>query len=110
MQKPKKSNARRYNVAAVKQQFVEAVGSEQVELELNSGETVEFPHPLFADDEWTAAVDEAETSREKALAILGAEQYDKWVAAGHADAEIGLVFLAVQQDMKDQVRKRPTRS
>jgi hypothetical protein len=105
-----KPNKKRYVLSQVKQQYTEALGGETVEFELDNGEVLSFPHPLFADDEWSAAVDEAETNREKAHAILGDEQYDKYVAAGHADAEIGLLFLAVQQDMRDQVKKRPTRS
>ncbi|HET9381326.1 MAG TPA: hypothetical protein VFP69_10905 [Streptomyces sp.] len=105
-----KPNRKRYKLTEVKQQFTEALGGETVEFELGNGEVLEFPHPLFATDEWSTAVDEAETNREKAVAILGPDQYDKYVAAGHSDAEIGLLFLAVQQDMRDQVKKRPTRS
>lgn len=105
-----KPNKKRYKLSEVKAQFTEALGGDQVEFELDNGEILTFPHPLFANDEWSTAVDEAESNREKAVAILGSEQYDKYVAAGHADAEIGLLFLAVQQDMRDQVKKRPTRS
>ncbi|KDN73914.1 hypothetical protein DF19_41690 [Streptomyces olindensis] len=105
-----KPNRKRYKLTEVKAQFTDALGGEDVEFELANGEVLTFPHPLFATDEWTTAVDEAETNREKAVAILGGDQYDKYVAAGHADAEIGLLFLAVQQDMRDQVKRRPTRS
>jgi hypothetical protein len=105
-----KPNRKRYKLSTVKQQFTEALGGETVEFELDNGELLEFPHPLFADDEWSTAVDDAESSREKAVAILGEEQYDKYVAAGHSDNDIALLFLAVQQDMRDQVKKRPTRS
>ena len=105
-----KPNRKRYKLTEVKQQFTDALGGEDVEFELANGEVLTFPHPLFASDEWTTAVDEAETNREKAHAILGSDQYDKYVAAGHADAEIGLLFLAVQQDMQGQVKRRPTRS
>ncbi|MEU4920180.1 hypothetical protein AB0G29_12575 [Streptomyces parvus] len=105
-----KPNRKRYKLSEVKQQFTDAVGGDTVEFELANGEVLEFPHPLFATDEWSTAVDDAETSRQKAHAILGDEQYDKYVAAGHADSEIGLLFLAVQQDMQGQIKKRPTRS
>ncbi|MEV0526639.1 hypothetical protein AB0I66_24660 [Streptomyces sp. NPDC050439] len=104
-----KPNKKRYKLSEVKQQFVEAVGPE-VEFELDNGETLTFPHPLFADDEWSEKVDAAETNRAKAHAILGDEQYDKFVAAGHQDMEMALLFLAVQQDMQGQVKNRPTRS
>ncbi|MDX2551326.1 hypothetical protein [Streptomyces stelliscabiei] len=104
-----KPNKKRYVLSQVKQQFEEAVGPE-VEFELDNGEVLTFPHPLFADDEWSNAVDAAETNRDKAHAILGDEQYDKFVAAGHQDMEMALLFLAVQQDMQGQVKRRPTRS
>ncbi|PZH18758.1 hypothetical protein C1I97_03410 [Streptomyces sp. NTH33] len=105
-----KPNKKRYVMSQVRQQFSEAVGGEDIEVELNNGEVLTFPHPLFADDEWSNRVDEAETNRAKAHAILGDEQYDKFVAAGHQDADVALLFLAVQQDMQGQVKKRPTRS
>ncbi|NJP75697.1 hypothetical protein HCJ99_34020, partial [Streptomyces sp. C1-2] len=79
---------KRYKLAEVKSQYVDAVGGEDVEFELSNGEVLTFPHPLFAPDEWSEAVDAAENNREKAHAILGAEQYDKFVAAGHQDADI----------------------
>ncbi|WP_237409033.1 hypothetical protein [Streptomyces sp. M2CJ-2] len=105
-----KPNKKRYVLSQVKQQFTDAVGGEDVEFELADGQVLTFPHPLFADDDWSEAVDGAETNKAKARAILGEEQYAKFQDAGHADAEIALLFLAVQQDMQDQVKKRPTRS
>ncbi|MGW1437217.1 hypothetical protein ACWD7M_18440 [Streptomyces griseus] len=104
-----KPNKKRYKLSEVKQQFAEAVGGDNVEFETDTGDVLTFPHPLFADDDWTAAVDDANTSKGKALAILGPEQYETYRAAGHADGDIGLLFLAVQQDMQGQIKKRPTR-
>lgn len=105
-----KPNKKRYVMSQVREQFSEAVGGEDIEVELSNGEVLTFPHPLFADDEWATRVDEAESNRDKAHAILGNEQYDKFVAAGHQDADVALLFLAVQQDMQGQVKRRPTRS
>ncbi|MEV7959300.1 hypothetical protein ACIOHC_41295 [Streptomyces sp. NPDC088252] len=105
-----KPNKRRYKLSEVKAQFTEAVGGTDVEFETDKGDVLTFPHPLFADDDWSEKVDGAESSKDKAIAILGEEQYEKYRAAGHSDGDIGLLFLAVQQDMQDQVKKRPTRS
>ncbi|MFJ2702973.1 hypothetical protein ACIO3R_07210 [Streptomyces sp. NPDC087428] len=105
-----KPNRKRYKLSEVKAQYTEAVGGDQVEFETDKGDVLTFPHPLFADDDWTEAVDGAESSKDKALAILGSEQYDLYAAAGHADGDIGLLFLAVQQDMQGQIKRRPTRS
>ncbi|WP_037888314.1 hypothetical protein [Streptomyces sp. Tu 6176] len=105
-----KPNKKRYVMSQVRQQYTEAVGGDQVEVELSDGQVLTFPHPLFAEDEWSEAVDAAENNHDKAVAILGAEQYEKFRAAGHADADVALLFLAVQQDMQDKVKRRPTRS
>lgn len=105
-----KPNKKRYVLSQVKAQYTEAVGGDQVEFETDKGDVLAFPHPLFADDEWTEAVDDAESSKDKAIAILGQEQYDTYAAAGHGDGDIGLLFLAVQQDMQGQIKRRPTRS
>ncbi|MCR8947234.1 hypothetical protein NW249_34675 [Streptomyces sp. OUCMDZ-4982] len=104
-----KPNKRRYKLAEVKQQFVEAVGGEQVEFETDAGDVLVFPHPLFTDAEWDARVDGATTAEDKARAILGDEQYEKYQAAGHGDGDIALLLMAVQQDMQGQVKRRPTR-
>lgn len=104
-----KPNKKRYVLSQVKAQYTEAVGGDQVEFETNKGDILHFPHPMFADDEWTEAVDGAESSKDKALAILGQEQYDTYAAAGHGDGDIGLLLLAVQQDMQGQIKRRPTR-
>lgn len=105
-----KPNRKRYKLSEVKQQMTDAVGGDQVEFETDNGDVLTFPHPLFTDEEWDEKVDGAETARDKAIAILGEEQYEKYAAAGHKDGDIALLMLAVQQDMQDQVRKRPTRS
>ncbi|MFJ9427602.1 hypothetical protein [Streptomyces sp. NPDC101249] len=104
-----KPNKKRYKLSEVKAQMTEAVGGDQVEFETDAGDVLTFPHPLFTDDAWDEKVDAAENSRAKALAILGEEQYEKYQSAGHADSEIGLLMLAVQQDMQAQIKKRPTR-
>lgn len=105
-----KPNKKRYKLSTIKAQFAEAVGGEDVEFELDDGEVLTFPHPLFADDDWSKAVDEAEGSADKARAMLGDEQYEKFKAQGGVDNDIALLFLAVQQDSQGQVKRRPTRS
>ncbi|MGW1182961.1 hypothetical protein ACWD7Y_05325 [Streptomyces drozdowiczii] len=104
-----KPNKKRYKLEEVTAQVEEAVGGTNVEFETRAGDVLTFPHPLFTDDEWDEKVDAAETAHDKAVAILGEEQYEKYRAAGHKDAEINLLMIAVQQDMQDQIRKRPTR-
>lgn len=104
-----KPNKKRYRLSEVKTQMAEAVGGNDVEFETDNGDVLTFPHPLFTDEEWDERVDGAETAHDKAVAILGEEQYKKYTAAGHKDGDIGLLMLRVQQDMQDQIKKRPTR-
>lgn len=105
------SKPQRYVLSEVKKQYVEAVGGDQVEVELPNGETVSFPHPLFADAEWKKAVDEAEDDHAKAQAMLGEEQYERFVAAGGRAEDLGLVLMQVNRDMVDQLTDgTPTRS
>ncbi|MFC8859331.1 hypothetical protein [[Kitasatospora] papulosa] len=105
-----KPNKRRYRLSQVKAQMEEAVGGSTVEFETDAGDVLTFPHPLFTDEEWDEKVDNAENAHDKAVAILGEEQYEKYAAAGHADGDIALLMLAVQQDMQGQIKRRPTRS
>ncbi|MEW1754704.1 hypothetical protein [Streptomyces angustmyceticus] len=106
-----KPNRKRYKLTEVKAQYAEAVGGEDVEFEADNGELFTFPHPLFADDDWSKGVDEAETAKDKARAMLGDEQYEKYAAAGNSDNDVFLLFMAVQQDAQGQLKKgRPTRS
>ncbi|MFD5903585.1 hypothetical protein ACFWHG_19095 [Streptomyces microflavus] len=103
-----KVNRKRYNLADVHAQFAEAVGGEEVEFDAEGG-TYTFPHPVFAEEEWATKVDAAENAAEKGRALLGDEQYEKYRAAGNSDNDLGLLFMAVQQDSQGQIRKRPTR-
>ncbi|MFE3471197.1 hypothetical protein ACFXOI_05835 [Streptomyces bacillaris] len=105
-----KPNRARYRLSEVRQQFTDAVGGADVEFETDAGDILAFPHPLFTDAEWDARVDGAATAHDKAVAILGEEQYEKYQAAGHSDNDIALLMMAVQQDMQGQIKKRPTRS
>ncbi|MCX4661502.1 hypothetical protein [Streptomyces uncialis] len=103
-----KPNKKRYKLSLVRAQYAEAVGGETVEMELNNGEIVTFPHPLFADDEWAARVDEAQNNGAKARAILGEDQYEQLRAAGNEDVEVSLTLMALNEDSQGQLKKRPT--
>ncbi len=104
-----KPNKKRYKLSEVKTQMAEAVGGDDVEFETDNGDVLTFPHPLFTEDEWDQRVDGADNAHDKAVAILGEEQYEKYAAAGHKDNDIVLLMMRVQMDMQDQIKKRPTR-
>ncbi|MFE5159640.1 hypothetical protein ACFRNT_14190 [Streptomyces sp. NPDC056697] len=106
-----KPNKRRYVLSQVRAQYAEAVGGEDIEFEGPGGEIYQMPHPLFADTAWKQAVDDAEDDAELARAMLGEEQYDKYVAAGGDATDVVLLRMAVMEDMQGQLKSgRPTRS
>ncbi|MGW6008676.1 hypothetical protein [Streptomyces sp. NPDC055210] len=114
MNKPQKSNKKRYVLAEVRQQYAEAVGGEEIEFEGPGGTLFTMPHPMFAPSEWTKAVDDGETDEEIAEAMLGEEQYAKYIEAGGNPADVSFVRMAAMEDMKGSLKKgrstRPTRS
>lgn len=106
MSKPGKS---RRKLSEIHAQFAEAVGGEDVEFEDDAGNVYTFPHPLFADDEWTQAVDAEESNEGKARMILGDDQFKKFIAAGNKPIDVTLVFMDVATSMQGQLADgRPT--
>jgi len=109
-----KPSRNRYKVAEVRQQLIDAVGGDEVEIELPDGTVVTIPHPLFFSKELKAelkAIDE-EDSEDLARVLLSPEDFTKWDASGQDWDDIVLVLSEVRTAMTDQLagRKRPTRS
>ncbi len=106
-----KPNKKRYKLAEVRAQYAEAVGGDEVEFEGPGGEVYTMPHPLFAPSEWAKAVDDAENDEEMAHAMLGDEQYERFVGAGGRPGDVNFIRLAAMEDMKGELKGgRPTRS
>lgn len=109
---PKHRN--RYKVAEAKQQMRDKIGTDKVEIELDDGTVIEFPHPLFYPAELKRELRalEEDDSEGVALALLGEEQFDRFVADGQDPDDLQYVIQAVSEDAQDKLagRKRPTRS
>ncbi|WP_431980006.1 hypothetical protein [Streptomyces qinglanensis] len=106
-----KPNKKRYVLAQVREQYAEAVGGDEVEFEGPGGEVFTMPHPLFAPSEWSQAVEDAEDDEEMARAMLGDEQYDRYVGAGGQPGDVNFIRMAAMEDMKGALKSgRPTRS
>lgn len=112
-----KNRKTRRTLAAVRAKYAETLELESPENPVvawdgEDGVEYSFPHPLFADDEWQAAVDGAETSEAKARAILGEEQFERFIAhPEHRANDVMLMFLDVNQSTQGQLADgRPTRS
>jgi hypothetical protein len=83
-----------------------------------AGETWEFPHPLFASDEWKDGFAELQKAGAKGDAndvdlaryYMGEETYERFIAAG---GHSGVVLFAVQQLMarvQQETTAGPTQS
>lgn len=109
---PKHRN--RYRVAEAKQQMVDKIGTDKIELELESGEVVSFPHPMFyssALKRELKALDD-DDSEGIALALMGQEQFDKFIESGEDPDDLGFVVNQAREEAMDILagRKRPTQS
>lgn len=112
-----KNRKTRRTLAAVKSKMADKLNlvsadNPVVEFEGADGEIYTMPHPLFADDEWTDTVEEAKTTKDKARAILGDDQYEKFIAhADHSDNDVFMIQLDINTSMKDElVDGGPTQS
>lgn len=108
-----KNDKPRYKLSEVHDQYVDAVGGENVEFEVAEGKVFHFPHPVFADEDWAKAVDAARSVGEKVRAILGDEQYVEFKKAGGRDADVNLLLRNINEQTNGQivgVDVRPTRS
>ncbi|HLU76148.1 MAG TPA: hypothetical protein VKZ82_28480 [Nonomuraea sp.] len=104
----KQNRKTRRTLAAVKKKYVEALdlvetdGAIMVPFEAY-GEVWEFPHPMFADPEWSQAVDQADTNEAKGAAILGEDQYERFIKAGGSIADLLLIFMDVARTTQDEL-------
>ncbi|MBA3907824.1 MAG: hypothetical protein H0X35_14235 [Pseudonocardiales bacterium] len=109
---PKKPGTK-FVLQQVLSQYEEAVGGRDVEVDLG-GESLRFPHPLFASSEWKSAVDEAAKSNDDdqlARAVLGDEQHGKLIAAGGTGGIFAVIFEQVTRTMRAQLADQtPTQS
>lgn len=98
-----KPNRRRVVMQQVRQKYAEAVGGEEVEIELADGHTVTVPHPLFAPDDWKDRFDAADNDHDRAVAALG-DQYEDFRKHGGDDNDLNLVLIDLQHEMRDVLR------
>lgn len=100
-----KPNGKRLKLTEMRQQATEALGVDPgMELELDNGDVVLVPHPLFLADEAQAKVNEAGSNTvEMAKAILGDEAHAKFIAGGGHSNDVMLAWRLLSQSMLDQL-------
>jgi hypothetical protein len=103
----------RYKLSQAKQQMEDAVGGSDIEIELDNGETVSIPHPLFYSKDVKADLkDVADDDAEGIAKVLLGDDFDKYVEAGEDPEDLQWILLQAQQDAQATLagRTRPTRS
>lgn len=100
-----KPNAKRLKLTEMRNQATEALGVEPgMELELDNGEIVNVPHPLFLSDEAQTKVNKAGTDTvAMAKAILGDEEHAKFIAHGGHSNDVMLAWRLLSQSMLDSL-------
>lgn len=94
-------NRKRFKLAELRQQGVEALGSEPgVEIELDDGSTVTVPHPMLIDEPSQAAIDDAAGAIATAKAILGDEEHARFVAGGGHSNDIILAWRLMTKELE----------
>lgn len=109
---PKHRN--RYKISEAKQQMVDKIGSDTLEVELDDGYVLELPHPMFYDSATKKALKPlADDDAEGILRVLvGDKKADEFAERGGEYEDLAFVWMAASEDAQDALagRKRPTRS
>jgi hypothetical protein len=108
-----KPNGKRLKLTEMRRQAADALGTEPcMELELDNGEVVAVPHPLFMADEAQEKVNAAGSDTvAMAKAILGDEEHSRFIAAGGHSNDIMLAWRLMSQNIMDTLPDgNPTRS
>lgn len=107
-----KPNKARIKLEEMRRQAADALNTEPcMELELDNGEIVAVPHPLFMADEAQAAVNAAGADTvAMAKAILGDDVHARFIANGGRSNDVMLAWRLMSQSIVDTLPNgNPTR-
>lgn len=97
-------NHRRMKLAEMRSQAVESLGMEPgIELELDNGETLNIPNPMFVSEEAQELIESATGTIASAKAILGETEHARLIAGGGRSADVMLAW----QIMAEEAQQRP---
>jgi len=104
----------RYKVAEARQQMVDKIGSDELEVETDDGEVYTIPHPLFYDADTKRALKPLDDDDTEGVfrVLMGEEQFGRYVDAGNEPEDLLFVLNQARLDAQDALagRRRPTRS
>lgn len=94
-------NRRRMKLEEMRSQAVEALGMDPgMELELDDGEAITIPNPMFVTEEAQELIEAAEGTIASAKAILGEEDHKRLIAGGGHSADVMLAWRLMAEDVK----------
>lgn len=94
-------NRRRLKLEEMRTQAVEALGMDPgIELELDNGEVLSVPNPMFVSEEAQALIEGAEGTIASAKAILGDEEHARLIAGGGHSADVMLAWRLMAEDVE----------
>jgi hypothetical protein len=97
-------NHKRLKLAEMRSQAVESLGMEPgIELELDNGETLNIPNPMFVSEEAQELIESATGTIASAKAILGEAEHARLLAGGGRSADVMLAW----QIMAEEAQQRP---
>lgn len=95
-------NRRRMKLAEMRTQAVDALGMDPgMELELDNGESVSIPNPMFVSEEAQEEIEAATGTIASAKAILGEVDHKRLIAGGGHSADVLLAWRLMAEDVKD---------
>lgn len=101
-------NRRRMKLAEMRTQAVEALGMDPgMELELEDGETIVIPNPMFVSEEAQELIESAEGTIASAKAILGDIEHKRLIAGGGHSADVMLAWRLMADDVQKESEKDP---
>jgi len=99
-----------YDLGAVVDQRRDALGHDGDMVTFrHAGEVFEFPHPLFADDDWKEGLAEVASDVEFGIYLLGEEQYERFRELDGRASHLAILIDKIQKDARDvDTKGRPT--
>jgi hypothetical protein len=88
-------------LAEMRTQAVEALGMDPgVEIELDDGEVITIPNPMFVSEEAQELIEGAEGTIASAKAILGETEHARLISGGGHSADVMLAWRLMAEDVE----------
>lgn len=101
-------NRRRMKLGEMRTQASEALGMDPgMELELDDGETITIPNPMFVSEEAQELIENAQGTIASAKAILGDIDHKRLIAGGGRSSDVMLAWRLMAEDAQKEAAQDP---